>query len=117
MNKETKPSAGALRAAFALMREASQGNRKMSDLELMAQPVTHRVAQIIDRETGLAELLEAARDAKESLRHAIADAKAFRDPHADKLSLGISISSPWKLEMREERHAKLVAAIAKAEAK
>jgi hypothetical protein len=60
-------------------------------------------ATFIDRETGVAELLEAARDAEESLRHVIEEAKTFRNPQ------------PWKTEMREERHTKLRAAIAKVE--
>jgi len=110
MTKDTqaKPSAGALRAATEALRYVGMIHWTKDN--------RHKVlAEIIDRETGVAELLEAAKDAEESLRHAIADAKAFRDPHADKLSLGISISSPWKLEMREERHEKLVAAIAKCE--
>ncbi len=60
MPEQAKPSAGAMRAAFALMRNASQG-RKWSDLDLVAQPITHEVANTIDRETGVAELLDAAK--------------------------------------------------------
>lgn len=49
------------------------------------------------------ELLEAAKDVEESLRHVVEEAKTFRNPQ------------PWKTEMREERCMKLRAAIAKAE--
>ncbi len=113
MSDKTKPSAGALRAATGCF-NLPYGS---APTKSTADWTVEQMARIIDRETGVAELLEAAKDAEESLRHSIADAKAFRDPHADKLSLAISISSPWKLEMREERHAKLVVAIGKVEAK
>ena len=68
MTEPIQPSAGASRAAIALIRDASKGKAGVrSDVELMAQPITHRVAHIIDRESGLAKLLEAAEPALEQL--------------------------------------------------
>ena len=61
---EMKPTAAALRAAIALIRDASKGKtRNQSDTELMAQPITHKVARIIDHETAcpqVEELIKAA---------------------------------------------------------
>lgn len=56
-----KPSAWALRTAIALMRDAGGAQlRNVSDLELLARPVIHKIASMIDHETGVAELLKAA---------------------------------------------------------
>jgi len=57
-----KPSAWALRTAIALMRDAGGAQlRNVSDLELLARPITHKVASTIDRETGVLELLNVAK--------------------------------------------------------
>ena len=61
---EMKPTAAALRAAIALIRDASKGKtRNRSDTELMAQLITHKIARIIDHETAcpqVEELIKAA---------------------------------------------------------
>jgi len=63
MTKDTqaKPSTGALRAADILWREYVIGTPQADGGILF--PGTHRLAKIIDRETGMAGLLEAAKEA------------------------------------------------------
>lgn len=74
MTQPTRPSAWALKAAIALVRDAGKGKfRNTPDLEFLAQPITHKVAHIIDeayrdRETGVAELLGATKDWVEWIR-------------------------------------------------
>ena len=61
MTKDTqaKPSTGALRAADILWREYVIGTPQADGGILF--PGTHRLAKIIDRETGMVELLRAAK--------------------------------------------------------
>ena len=54
MTQPSKPSAGALRAARRLLRVAQSAGTELNMYD-------EEIAKIIDRETGVAELLEAAR--------------------------------------------------------
>ncbi len=63
MTQPRKPSAGALRAASKFARHSEHIYRWRSE----PQDAERELAEIIDHETGMAELLEAAKEAKAHL--------------------------------------------------
>ncbi len=64
MTQPTKPSAGALRAADRIRDLLEDcGSLKIANSTIGATPFQEGVAEIIDRQTGVAELLEAAKAA------------------------------------------------------